>query len=278
MSVHGDFLEDYMQACTPWLPAPDPCVLVTLPGGVELAADPGRSGAEYTLAAWSGWDEGTEVTGGATPWGTADGGVPGDVYLQGRNLSFSGLIVGRSPQHYWGLRQELGAVLTNGRWGVLRVDEDHLGLSRQVTVARGGRPVLGPPLSDRVGEYQVQFQSADSLRTDVDLQTVTVPTGGVDLGNIGNMPSQVSALLVGPLANPGLSWAGGAWTYQGSVASGQRILVQMWRRRVVDLATASHSRTRAQGSWLYVQPGGMRVSRTGTGSGRIELEWRSSWS
>ena len=274
--MHGDFLNDYMP-CIPWTPVPDPCVVVTLPGGVELAAELGHTRAGFTLGGWSGWDEGPEVVGGGVPWDTADGGIEGDVYLRGRDLAFSGLIIGRSPAHYWELRQELGSVLTVARWGDLRVDERHLGLARQARVARGGRPVFGDPRSDRIGEYQVQFQSASHLRTDVDLQKVTVPAGGVDVRNIGNAPALVTARLVGPLTNPGLSWPGGSWSYQGSVASGQTILVEMWRRRVVDEATATHSRTRAQGSWLAVPPGTTSIKRTGSGSGRVELEWRSSW-
>src|SRR5690606_29288841 len=125
--------------------------------------------------------------------------------------------------------------------------------------------------------YQVQFQSASHLRTDVDPQEVTVPPAGGGVRSIGNDRARTPVRRGGPRANPGLCWDGGSWSYQGSVASGQTILVEMWRRRVVDEATATHSRTRAQGSWLAVPPGTTNIKRTGSGSGRIELEWRSSW-
>src|SRR5690606_39705071 len=120
-----------------------------------------------------------EVVGGGVPWDTADGGIEGGVHLRGRDLAFSGLIIGRSPAPYWELRQELGSVLTGARWGDLRVDEQHLGLARQVRVARGGRPVFGDPRSDRIGEYQVQFQSASPIRADVDSPELTAPDGRV---------------------------------------------------------------------------------------------------
>lgn len=262
-------------ACAPVWQTPDPCIVVTLPNGLELMAG-GGSGAEFTLSSWDGWTNGPDVRGGATAWESADGGIAGDVYLTGRNLVFEGLIKGRSGNHLWELQEELGSVLTRERWGTLRVDEQHLRLSRQIEVARGGRPTI-TPLTQQVARYQVQFQSASHLRTDVDPQEVTVPAGGVDVRNIGNAPALVTARLVGPLTNPGLSWPGGSWSYQGSVASGQTILVEMWRRRVVDEATATHSRTRAQGSWLAVPPGTTSIKRTGSGSGRVELEWRSSW-
>ena len=274
--MHGHYLDDYTP-CNPWMPVPDPCVVVTLPGGLELSAELGPARSGLTLAGWSGWDEGPEVTGGAVPYESADGGAEGDVYLQGRNLAFSGLIIGSSPAHYWELRQELGSLLTVERWGVLRVDEQHLGLARQVRVARGGRPVLGDPLSDRIGSYQVQLQSASYLLTDVDLQTVTVPAGGVDVRNIGTAPAHVTARLVGPLTNPGLSWPGGAWTYGATIPSGTTITVDMHRRTVRNRATTAHSRNLASGSWLAIPPGTTHVSRTGSGAGRIELDWRSSW-
>lgn len=277
--MHGDSFADFAQ-CSPWLMVPDPCVLVTLPGGLELTADPGQSQAEFTLAGWSGWDEGPEPSGGAVPWGTEDDGIEGDVIFQGRNLEFNGLIVGRSPQQYWELRQELGAVLTRARWGVLQVDEEHLGLYRQVRVARGGRPVFGNPMSDRVGSYQVQFQSATHLLSDIEEQSATIATGGTSLQNVGNADAYPVVSLVGPLTNPGLTWPGGVWTYNATIPSGTTITVEMDRRRVRNLATTAHSANVVSGSvgWLSLPPGTTTVKRTGTGSGSITAKWRSTWS
>ena len=276
--MHGDPFADFGQ-CNSWLVAPDPCVVVTLPGGVELVADPGQPGAEYTLSGWSGWDEGPEPSGGAVPWGTADGGVEGDVVFQGRNLAFNGLISGRSPQHYWELRQELGAVLTRARWGDLQVDEEHLGLSRQVRVARGGKPTFGDPLSDRVGAYQIQFQSATHLITDVEQQSATITTSGVTLSNKGNADAYPVVSLVGPLTNPAIVWPGGLWQYNLSVPAGTTLTVEMDRKRVRNLATTEHSRNNVSGShnWLALPPGDTVVTRTGAGSGTITAKWRSAW-
>lgn len=274
--MHGDNLA-FWEPTPAWVPAPDPCVVVTLPGGVELLADPARSQAEYTLAGWSGWDEGTEPRGGVVPWPIADGGIEGDVHYSGRNLEFHGLIVGQSPQHYWELRERLGSVLADTRWGLLTVDEDHLGLSRQVRVARGGRATFGTPMSDRVGTYQIQFQSATHLRVAVDLQTAALTTGGVTAANVGSASASVTAVLRGPLTNPGISWPGGAWQYSGTVASGQRLNVFMDERRIQDPATTTQYRRNASGSWLSLPPGETVVSRTGTGGGSVTLEWRSSW-
>lgn len=262
---------------SPW--RVDPCTVVTLPGGLELVADD-TSHPELTLARWEGWTSGADPRGGAVPWETADGGVEGDVHLAGLSPAFEGLISTDSPARMWELSEQIGSILTHDRWGVLRVDEAHLGLSRQVTVARGGRPVI-TPLTETVARYQVQFQSTSPLRLDVVEQSVAVPAGGVDLVNAGNHPAAVTLTLRGPLTNPGLSWPGGSWVYRGSVGSGQTIGVDMARRVVRDPATSKQSRNLVVASstdWLRLAPGTTRVSRTGTGAGSITAAWRSTWS
>lgn len=263
-------------SCEPSWRRPDPCVVVTLPGGIELVADAAGGRDQYTLGAWDGWVNGPEVTGGAVPWETADGGVWGDLRFPGLNLQFEGMIVGRSANDYAELQAELGSVLTNPRRGVLRVDEEHLGLSRQVEVARGGRPAL-TQLTDRIGRYSVQLQSASPLKVGVDAQSVTVTTGGVSMKNIGTADYAPALSLIGPLTNPGLSWPGGAWVYNGTVPSGTTLYVDMTRRTVRNPATTGHSRNLVSGKWLTLPPGDTLVKRTGSGSGSITASWRSAW-
>lgn len=266
---------DDLFSCSPVWQVPDPCIVVELPNGIELMGQTHR-GVEYTLSSWDGWTNGPEVRGGADVWENADGGTPGDVYLSGLNLAFEGLIRGRSATHLQELQAELGSLLTRERWGTLRVHEDHLGLSRQVDVARGGRPTI-TPLSQKVARYSVQLQSASPYRLDVDLQSAVVTTGGTALLNIGNVPAALTLHLAGPLTNPGISWPGGAWQYSGSIGTNNMISVDLERRVVRNPATTVHSRRLASGSWLSLPPGTTTVARTGTGNGTITARWRSSW-
>ena len=262
--------------CPPVWSVPDPCIAVTLPGGLELLAG-GGSGAEFTLSSWDGWTTGPDVRGGATTRDTADGGIAGDVYLAGRNLVFEGLIKGRSGNHLWELQEELGSVLTRERWGTLRVDEDHLGLSRQIEVARGGRPTI-TPLTQQVARYQVQFQSYSPLRVGVDEQSATVtPGSGTQIRNIGNMDAGLSAILFGPLTNPTVTIGSVTWQYQATIPAGERRVVDFARRRVVDPDTGVPSRILATHGWPSVPPGESRLSLGGSGTGRAEFSWRSSW-
>ena len=261
--------------CPPVWSVPDPCIAVTLPGGLELLAG-GGSGSEFTLASWDGWTNGPEVRGGVVEWEHGDGGIQGDIHLSGLNLAFEGLIKGRSANHLWELQEDLGSVLTRQRWGVLRVDEEHLGLSRQVEVARGGRPTI-TPLSRTVARYSVQFQSASHLRLGVDEQSATFTTAGTAMQNIGNANAFPVVSLVGPLTSPGLTWPGGSWVYNETIPSGTTITVEMDRRRVRNLANAVHSRNVVSGKWLGLPPGTTTVKRTGTGSGSITAKWRSAW-
>lgn len=263
-----------MSVCGHWHPTPEPCTVVSL-GDIEMVSS--GAGLYGLTSPIDGWANSGTSPGGPASWATADGGIMGDAWFQGRSLTIEGDIEARDHAEYAEAVERLGAVLTYPRTGVLRVDEVvHLGLVRQIEVTRT-RPVQISALGHAHGIFTIQLEAADFVRTDVDLQSVTVPTGGVDVRNIGTAPAATTARLVGPLTNPGLSWPGGSWSYQGSVASGQTILVEMWRRRVVDEATATHSRMRAQGSWLAVAPGTRNIKRTGSGSGRVELEWRSSW-
>lgn len=262
--------------CPPIWRVPDPCVVVTLPGGLELMSEAGASQAELSLSSWDGWTNGPEVRGGGVDWEAADGGVEGDVFLAGLSLAFEGLIVADSASRLWELQEQVGSILTRDRWGTLRVDEEHLGLSRQVRVARGGRPTI-TPLSDRIARYAVQFQSPSPFRVDVERQSAVVSTGGTPVSNLGNHDAAVTAVMKGPLTNPGLSWDGKYWKYTGSIASGKTINVDMRSQVVRDPATTVHSANLASGDWLAIPPGGTKVSRTGAGSGSITLGWGSTW-
>lgn len=263
-----------MSVCGHWHPTPEPCMLVTLQDIKMVSSSVGTFG----ISTLDGWRNGVAATGGPAPFDNADGGIMGDTHFGGRSVVIEGDIDAPDHEAYMRAEEQLGALLTRPRAAQLVVDERfHLGLTRQIEVTR-----LRPPQISQIGPsygiFTLTLEAATFPRLGVDAQSVTVPTTGVDMVNLGNVGADLTAKLVGPLTNPGLSWPGGSWTYQGSVASGQTITAEFWRRRVVDEATGDHERTRAQGTWFEVPPGTTRISRTGSGSGRIELTWRSSWS
>lgn len=263
-------------SCTPIWQVPDSCIVVTLPNGLELMAAQGK-GVEFSLSSWDGWTNGPDVRGGAEPWESADGGVRGDVFLSGLNLVFEGLIKGRSGNHLWELQEELGSVLTQQRWGTLRVDEEHLGLSRQIEVARGGRPTI-TPLTRRLARYQVQFQSHSPFRLGVDQQSAALAPGeGSQIQNIGTMEADLHGTLYGPLVEPAVTVGNTTWKYQSTIPAGERRVVDFSRRRVVDPATGTPSRIFATHGWPSVPPGESRLAMGGSGTGRGEFSWRSTW-
>ena len=273
-----------MSAFPGWLPdpqplfAPPPCVTVSIQG-LDFVSGP-RSRSRISLGGWDWWINGATARGGPVEWESADGGIEGDVYEDGRSIRLEGLIVERSTAALWERMEELGAVLASPRWDWMVVDEEHLGLSRQIRVCRLARPMI-TPLSSRLASYTLELRSAGFPRLDTMEQSVVVPAGGVDLVNAGNHPAAVTLTMRGPLTNPGLSWPGGSWVHRGSVGSGQTITVDMWRRVVRDPATSRQSRNLVVASstdWLRLAPGTTRVSRTGTGAGSITAAWRSSWS
>lgn len=262
-----------MSVCGHWHPTPEPCMLITLQDITMVSSSVGIFG----VSTLDGWRNGVAATGGPAPFENADGGVMGDIYAGGRSIVVEGDIDAPDHEAYMRAEEQLGALLTRPRTAQLVVDERfHLGVTRQIEVTRL-RPPQITQMGPSYGIFTLTLEAATYLRLGVDEQSVTVPTGGVDLLNIGNDDAHVTARLIGPLTNPGLSWPGSSWRYTGTVSSGQTLTVDMHRRTVRDLGTAAHSRNQAAGTWLSLAPGTTRVSRTGTGSGRIELGWRSSW-
>lgn len=251
----------------------DPCTIITLQG-LDIVSDGSGPVGFSTL---EGWEGGVAAQGGPEPWEHADGGVMGAVYYGPRTITIEGDIDAPSHEEYAELVAELGTVLSRPRIDTLVVDEAmHLGLVRQVQVTRT-RPVQISQVGYRHGIFTLTVEAASHLREGVDQQFATITTAGVPLRNIGTADAHPVVSLVGPLTNPGLSWPGGAWSYSGTVPSGTTITVDMARRTVRNPATTVHSRNLAAGSWLALPPGDTLVKRTGSGSGRIETRWRSTW-
>lgn len=258
-----------------WTPDDRVSRVVARLGDLEWQGRYGQ-GSPFVLRSLSGWWSGGAWSGGPVAWDGADGGVQGDVHVGGRSVSMRFLVFTSNGAEQMDALDLLAGAWATNRWQALQVEESERGLVRQLVVSPRD---LGDPelISDTVAAVSWTLTSADYPLVAPDLRKVTVPSGGVDVRNDGTYPAATTARLVGPLTNPGLSWDGGSWSYQGTVSAGQTITAEMWRRRVVDEATATHSRMRAQGSWLAVAPGTRKIKRTGSGSGRVELEWRSSW-
>lgn len=251
----------------------DPCTIITLQG-LEIVSDgPGALG----FSVLEGWTGGTAAAGGPVPWGNADGGVHGDVFFGPRTITIEGDIDAPDHESFADLVEEVGAVLTRPRRDLLVVDESvHLGLVRQVEVVRL-RPPMITQLGTRHAVFTVTLEAASHLRVDDAEQSAAITAAGTAMQNIGNANSFPVVSLVGPLTNPGLTWPGGAWTYNATIPSGTTITVEMDRRRVRNFANTAHSRNVVSGSWLALPPGTTTVTRTGTGSGSITAKWRSTW-
>ena len=258
--------------CDPLI-APDPCVVVTL-GGVEIASDDAPFGVH--LSGWSGWTGGPMVSASVTPWESRDGAARGDVLMRPRAVTMSGQIHGRSAEDLAEMVEELSVAGLAERWSTMTVYEQHLGLERQVTVARTG-PADIEVLTPTIATWTLSVQADDWRRVGVDQQSLVVPSGGAVARNLGDAPAALTLSLKGPLTDPGISWSGGAWQYSGTVASGQEIRVDMERRTVRDPATTEHFRRYASGTWLSLPPGNTTLTCTGTGSGTVTASWRSSW-
>ena len=259
-------------------PEPVACVTVTL-GGIEMHGNAQR-GAFYGLTDWDGWTSGAGSRGGPTPHENADGGVMGPVLMSGRTIRLEGKIEGRTTDRLAMMSEDLAAVLTRPREDWLIVDEELLGLSRQVRVTRSGPPRITVASSRRQAIFTLELQAADWRRVSVAQSTLVKSVGQSGaLVNVGNADADLAAVLTGPLTNPRITVTGqGYWEYVGTIAAGQTVGVDFANRLVRDTANGVLLRRSARGSWPQVAPGTSTATITGTGSGTFDLRWRSSWS
>lgn len=253
---------------------PDPCIILALQG-LEIVSD--GSGA-VGFSSIEGWAGGTAATGGPVARAAADGGVDGEVFFGPRTITIEGDIDAPDHDEFALLVEEVGSVLTMPRRDLLVVDESvHLGLVRQVEVVRM-RPPMITQLGPRHAIFTLTLESASHLRLDADEQSVTVtPGNGVQVRNIGTMDASLYATLHGPLTDPAVTVGSTTWAYQSTIPAGKRRIVDFTRRRVVDPETGAHSRLFATHGWPSIPPGESRLAMGGTGSGRGEFSWRSTW-
>lgn len=266
-------------SCEPWSMAPDPwfsteCVSVSLQ---DLDFSSQRDGV-LGLTGWEGWTNGGETRGGIADHLTADGGVPTRIDFGARRIRLEGDIDAATHFEMREYMDRLGRVLTNPRWDWLRVSEEALGLDRQIRVSRVS-PVQITQVSYKYAIWTIDLLADTYPRLGQVERSVTLNAGeAINLTNAGDYPASLTVVMKGPLTDPWFSYGGTSWKYNGSVASGQTISVDMDRRIVRDPATSAHSRWLATGSWLQLPPSGLKGSiAAGIGSGSITFKWRDSW-
>lgn len=263
--------------CAPVYRSPAPHVRASLQG-VAMESSERRHGDFMSLSTWSGWTNGPAATGGSVPHERADGGLEGEVFLSGRSIHLGGLIHAETPRGLWQLMERVGSLLTSPRWDWLVVEEQHLGLARQVRVSRMVEPDL-TQLTETLATYTLHLESAASARLAVTESTlVLAPGGSGTIGNVGTYPADLTLELVGPLTNPAFTWGARGWAYKGSIAAGTRITVDMTTREVKNPVTGVLMRKAASGEWIKAQPGTRNVTMSGSGAGTATWSWSSAWS
>lgn len=276
----SDFYDDY-QISQGWTPPPvHELSRVTI--GLQDVTMHGsmRDAPVYGLTDWDGWSNGTNTRGGPEPHATGDGGVTGRVDMAGRNIRLEGLLKARDLTELWQMREQLGAILTRPRADWLTVQEDMLGTARQVWVTRPTAPQITVDATRRRAIFTIELEAADWRRVDMTQSTLNRQPGqNGPLVNTGNVEAALAAVLTGPLTNPKIAISGqGAWEYIGTIAAGQTIGVDFENRLVRDTANGVLLRKQAKGTWPHVAPGTATATITGSGTGTVDLRWRSSWS
>lgn len=237
----------------------------------------GDGPALYGITAVEGW-ESADASGGTIPNRYSDGGIEGEVLMGSRSIVIEGDIDAPSHEEFLKARAGLERVLTSPRWDWLRVthhDED-----MQIRVSRLRRPQV-TPMGPSYGIFTLQLESAGYPRLGVDEGLVSIPLGSsAPVVNAGDYPAVLEAMFYGPLTQPRLRFGGdlpGTWRYGANINAGQRLQVEFDRRIVRNPDTQGHSRVYASGDWPRLTPGQTTFHLEGSGSGRVELKWRSAW-
>jgi hypothetical protein len=250
------------------------CLTISIQG-VEML---GEGDGLYTLTGWDGWGGGGTTRGGFEEYEDVDGGFPTEVTYSGRDITLEGMIHGDSHREFAAARERLEKVLTRPREDWLRVDEDHLGVVRQILVHRP-RPVQVSPLSDRYGIFTLSLRSATYPRLAATESTLVLSPGESGRQeNLGDYPADLSVFLRGPLTNPRITWSSQFWwQFTGTIPDGETRIVDMTRRIIRDPTRGTRLDLSGSGTWPRVDPGYRTVAITGSGSGTVEMVWRSAW-
>lgn len=252
------------------------CLTVSVDGITFTGSNPGRSG--YGLTGWSGWLDGLDAQGGPRDHETADGGFEAPVYLSRRKITLEGLIMARDKRELWQMCDRLAKVCTTSRYSVLVVTEEALGLSRQVRVCRLRKPQITPQESRMVAVFTLELESPSAPKLSTVDSVVQLGMGATEpLVNQGDYPADLAATMTGPLVNPVLTWPGGRWVYTGTIPDGETRTVDFTERDIVNPASSQSYRLSAAGVWPVVRPGQGDFALSGSGSGSVELRWRSAW-
>lgn len=248
-------------------------------GGLVFTGTHQRDAYYGITAVPDGWLTGADARGGPLPYESADGGYQARVDMQGRNITIEGVIEATTRQELWEMADALGKVLVAERWGDMIVTEEALGLQRQLSVCR-----LRAPRISYTGwtsaVFTLELQSASYPKLDAVESSIPLKPGdSLTASNDGDYPSEVRAILTGPLVTPIITVGGGTVGLSMTIAAGKTIEIDFARRVVRDPATALQYRREANGTWPTLDPGSQRVALwAGAGStGSVELRWRSAW-
>lgn len=253
------------------------CVTVTLQG-ITLEGSV-RSDSHYGLVEWDGWTNAGDRRGGPVSNDTGDDRHMGRVDMVGRRIRLEGVIRSDRRRELAEMREKMGAILTRPRADWMVVNERLLGLKRQALVTLP-RPVqLTDQPSRRRVVYTLELSASDWRRVAVDQSKLTLSPGeSGSVVNAGKVEADMVAELKGPLgAGVQIVGPAGTWTYNNSVASGQTIGVDFATRLVRDYANGLQLRPAVRGSWHEAAPGSATYRVVGSGTGTVELRWRSSW-
>lgn len=198
-------------------------MLATL-GGLEFVGD--GAAATYTIEAdgLKGWLEGPGFRRQGTARPTGHGDFDSPVYLTGRVVTLSGLILTDTVSEYEDAIAALTGLLADGSAGELSVQQDTVTLT--ATVRRAGSPDFVPVVYGKVGRYRIDLWAADPRRYGADHSYG--PSASEVVTHDGNFPASPIVTVTGAVAAPYTIASGGrSVTVTQSLSGGETHTIDM---------------------------------------------------
>lgn len=172
-------------------------------------------------------------------------------------------------------------------WQTVYFDASGWTDQRQMTLMVAGQVAVTEPekQSKKVPQrvFAIPVIAADPRRYGKTPMTTTITTGGVSLTNGGNYETPLTVVFTGPLtSNPNVSRGGANLGLNTTLAGGETVTVNTYDPTTGTLTAVDQAGDNAMGlldaSGLRVLPKGAHTfTRTGTGSGTIQITTRDAY-
>jgi hypothetical protein len=275
----------------------------TIGGWVANATD--VYGCDWIVEKEKGWSASPTAVSEAVDLAFDDGEDAGSVYYRARYITLSGVTLCPDQTEMVRAKDRFAAACLARGGDLLVVEEEHI--TRQAWVRRDGQSNV-EDVGNAAFRWDLTLRARDprkyanalteippiALDPALTAAGLTFPlTFPLDFGasqypsratlvNEGTYRTPMRAVFYGPYTSPGLTseTSGRSLEFDIALAAGETLVIDTSTRDVLLNGTSSRLYTIQPGSrWWHLEPGSndVRVQGSSSGTGRVDLSFRSAW-